>query len=51
MKRLRYGQAARDMAVAFAVFLAVAWGQPWRLLARGLLPPRVCDMRRSAKAT
>ena len=38
MKRLRYGQAARDMAVAFAVFLAVAWGQPWRLLAQGPAP-------------
>ncbi len=38
MKKSRYGQAARDMAVAFAVFLAVAWGQPWRLLGQGPAP-------------
>ena len=38
MKKSRYGQAARDMAVAFAVFLAVAWGQPWRFLAQGPAP-------------
>src|SRR5215510_4771567 len=37
MKRSRYVQAARNMTIAFSVFLAVAWGQPWRLLAQG--PP------------
>jgi hypothetical protein len=26
------------MSIAFGVFLAVAWGQPWRLLAQGPLP-------------
>jgi hypothetical protein len=26
------------MSIAFAVFLAVAWGQPWRLLAQGPAP-------------
>src|SRR5215207_1131526 len=35
MKASRYRQVARDMAIAFSVFLAVAWGQPWRLLAQG----------------
>jgi glutamate dehydrogenase/leucine dehydrogenase len=26
------------MTIAFSVFLAVAWGQPWRLLAQGPAP-------------
>ena len=34
----RYKQAARDMLIAFGVFLTVAWGQPWRLLAQGPAP-------------
>ena len=34
----RYKQAARDMLIAFGVFLTVAWGQPWRLLAQGPMP-------------
>lgn len=38
MKRSRYTQAARNMTIAFSVFLAVAWGQPWRLLAQGPAP-------------
>jgi len=38
MKVSRYRQPARDMSIAFGVFLAVAWGQPWRLLAQGPAP-------------
>jgi hypothetical protein len=38
MRMSRYKQAARDMTIAFGVFLAVAWGQPWRLLAQGPVP-------------
>jgi Peptidase family M28 len=38
MRASRYRQAAQDMSIAFGVFLAVAWGQPWRLLAQGPAP-------------
>ena len=38
MRKSRYKQAARDMSIAFGIFLAVAWGQPWRLLAQGPAP-------------
>ena len=38
MKVARYRRAARDMLIGFGVFLTVAWGQPWRLLAQGPVP-------------
>ena len=38
MNMARYIRAARDISIAFAVFLAVAWGQPWRLLAQAPAP-------------
>src|SRR5215510_7090967 len=38
MTTARYKRLARDMAFGFGVFLSVAWGQPWRLLAQGPAP-------------
>ena len=34
----RYRQFAQIMSFGIAIFLAVAWGQPWRLLAQGPAP-------------
>lgn len=38
MKNSRYSQPMLQMALGAALFLIVAWGQPWRLMAQGPAP-------------